>query len=155
MSRKTVNIIAIIVLFAVTGLAGRHIILPLFIAPVSVVEQEQEFIRQVLPLLTAQLNENAPYMIDPTLRFDEAVSDSESLNITYYNTFISLTSDDTDFAFVDEHLPGANDYLCNEAQIRKLMSYGVDYIYVYRGRDGETVREFIFSEKDCQDRGQI
>jgi hypothetical protein len=155
MPRITVIIIAVIVLFAVTALAGRHIFLSLFPGSVSVVEQEQEFIRKALPLLTAQLNEKAPYMIDPTLRFDEAESDSEALTITYLNTFISLTSDDSDFAFVDEHLPGANDYLCNEAQIRKLMSYGVNYIYVYRSRDGETIRRFTFSENDCQNRGQI
>jgi len=147
---KTILLFAATITLLVTaGFMSRDVTLSWFIRPVSVAEQEQEFIRSILPQLTLQLNEKAPYMIDPSLRFDEVVSDSDALNITYFNTFISLTSDDSDFAFVDEHLPGAVDYLCNAAEIRKLMSFGVNYIYVYRSRDGVPVREYIFTENDC------
>jgi hypothetical protein len=149
-SRKPVIIFSmVIVLMVAAGFSGRDPTLTLITPSKSVIQQKEEFIRKVLPLLTEQLNEKSPYMIDPSLRFDEAVTDSEALTVTYFNTFISLTSADTDFAFVDEHLPDAIDYVCNEVQIRKLMEFGVSYIYVYRGRDGVPVRKFIFSESDC------
>lgn len=147
--QKVILYTAVIALLAAAGFTGRDYIVSMITGSKSVADQEQKFIRKILPELTAQLNEKAPYMIDPSLRFDEAVSDSDALSITYFNTFISLTRDDTDFAFVDEHLPGAVDYLCNSAEIRKLMSFGVNYIYVYRTRDGDPVREYIFTESDC------
>jgi hypothetical protein len=111
--------------------------------------RQEAFIRNLLPTFTDQLNEKAPYMIDPTLRFDEAVADIAALNITYLNTFVSLSSDDSDFKFVDEHLPDAIDYLCNDQDIRMLIDYGVSYTYIYRDRHGVPVRKFIYSENTC------
>lgn len=147
---KTILLYAVAIsLLVLTGFVSRDVTLSWFMRSESVAEQERQFIRKILPQLAMQLNEKAPYMIDPSLRFDEVVSDSDALNITYFNTFISLTSEDTDFAFVDEHLPGAVEYLCNAAEIRKLMSYGVNYTYVYRSRDGVPVREYVFTENHC------
>jgi len=149
MIKAVFSTIAVILLWLAAGSMVRDQGFSIFTPEKPSGENEENVIEMILPLLTEQLNENAPYMIDPTLRFDEAVSDHEALNITYLNTFINLTSDDTDFVFVDEHLPDAIDYLCNEEDIRKLMSFGVSYTYVYRGRDGEIVRKFIFSEHNC------
>ena len=97
-----------------------------------------------------ELNDNAPRMLDKSLRFDKAEVDIPAISITYHHTYVNLAPNKANFKFVKQRLPMVMKYACNEKDMRWAMSHGASYIYVYRDNQGNEIARAIFAETDCK-----
>jgi len=146
-------IIAVIIAFGIwviSGSLGRDAARSVFKSSKPVAEKSDDFIEKGLLLSAKELNKGAPKMMSDSLRFDKAVADTSARTLTYHNTFINLSSVDTDFSFLQNNLTNAITFSCSDKDMKWAMSHGASYMYVYHERNGNEVARFSISEADCK-----
>jgi len=99
-------------------------------------------------LAVKEINQKAPYMIDGETRLDRAEASPNS--VTYFHTFPNYSSKDVEFSHLQTNLlPKIINFVCSDEDMKWVMSYDVEYIYVYRGNNEKEIARFEITKNDC------
>lgn len=146
-------ILAVIIgfgIWAASGSIGRDAARSVFKSSKPAATKKDTFVEKGLLKAAKELNKDSPKMVSDSLRFDKAVADISDRTLTYHNTFVNLSSANTDFSFLQNNLSKTISFICGEKDMKWAMSHGASYIYVYRESNGNEVAKFSVSETDCR-----
>jgi len=151
---KTLSIIFLFVIMFIiwmfVGTVGSDLAKSIFNPPAPVTKDNNGFIQQKLIIAAQEANKNTPQMLNDSTRMEKVEANTSNLTLTYYITYINLTSNDTDFAFIQKQVPDLTNFACNNEDMKRAMSQGVSYIYALSESNGNEITKVKISETNCK-----
>jgi len=95
------------------------------------------------------LNKNTPKMVDEDTRMDAAtIGPGFRVNINYMLPKHSAGEIDAD-QIVQHKRPGIKNYVCSKKNMKLLLQYGADFVYLYHDKDGTLITSITIDRSDC------
>ena len=142
------TIAALIVIVSLSGIGkqtGRALVQPINPIPQ---EAEQKFI-DGLERAARELNRNTPRMVDEITRMDAStVGPGFRVNINYTLPKHSAGEIDAD-QIVQIMRPTLKNYACSKKNMKLLLQYGADFVYLYHDKDGMLITSITIDRNDC------
>jgi len=143
-----VLLLVMISIYFASGYIGKDTARSIYTPSQATTQNNETRVQQGLIKAAEEINKTTPQMLSDSLRLDKAEENITDLSLTYYATFINLSSKDSDFSFLQDNLPKAISFTCSE--MKWTISRGASYIHVYRGSDGIEVAKFLINKSDCK-----
>ena len=95
------------------------------------------------------LNKNTPKMVDKDTRMDPAtIGPGFRVNINYTLPKHSAGEIDAD-QIVQHKRPVIKNYVCSKKNMKLLLQYGADFVYLYHDKDGMLITSITIDRNDC------
>ena len=95
------------------------------------------------------LNKNTPKMVDKDTRMDPAtIGPGFRVNINYTLPKHSAGEIDAD-QIVQHKRPVMKNYVCSKKNMKLLLQYGADFVYLYHDKDGMLITSITIDRNDC------
>jgi hypothetical protein len=111
-------------------------------------EAEQKLI-DGLEKAARALNKNTPRMVDEITRMDAStVGPGFRVNINY--TFPKHSAGEIDADQLAQNIrPTLKNYACSKKNMKLLLQYGADFVYLYHDKDGMLITSITIDRNDC------
>lgn len=111
--------------------------------------EQDRFIAATLKKMAADINSQAPIMVDSETQMTTVLVLNKTINFTM--RLINVSSKDANAREVSKYIWGnVNDIACKNKATQKLIDLGVSYVYIYFGNDGRLITRVVLDKYVCK-----